>query len=294
MSIRKAVIATAGFGTRFLPISKTIQKEMLPILDRPLVDYIVEDCIKAGIEEIIFVVNEHNDQVIHFYRENRRLHEYLKRMHKAELYSHVEHLHTEAKFTFVRQLDNDLYGTATPLKLAAEHVKDESAFLVLMGDDFIYNQDGTSAIAEMLTTHRESGAAGLITCVTKPDEILHKYGIAELKQQNGFQFLTNLIEKPAPGKAPSNLANISKYIMSPEVFKILANQKPNPSSGELYITDTILELAHRESVVVHTPSGEYLDGGYLAGWFKANLLLLNSRPELKAEVAAFVAEKKLF
>ncbi len=294
MSIRKAIIATAGFGTRFLPISKTIQKEMLPILDRPLVDYIVSDCVKAGIEEIIFVVNEHNDQVIHFYRENRRLQEYLKRMNKSQLYSQVAHLHTEAKFTFVRQLDNDLYGTATPLKLAESHVKDEPAFLVLMGDDFIYNGENNSAIADMIMTHEKSGAAGLITCVTKPDEILHKYGIAELKEQNGYQFLTNLVEKPAPGTAPSNLANISKYIMTPEVFKILADQKPNPSSGELYITDTILELAHRQSVVVHTPQGEYLDGGYLAGWLKANLMVLNSRPELKAEIAEFVKQYNLF
>ncbi|HCC84620.1 MAG TPA: hypothetical protein DEP87_02975 [Candidatus Pacebacteria bacterium] len=294
MSIRKAIIATAGFGTRFLPISKTIQKEMLPILDRPLVDYLVTDAVAAGIEEIIFIVNEHNDQVIHYYRENRRLYEYLKRMNKIATYEKVARLHSQAKFTFIRQLDNDLYGTATPLKLAEAAVKDEAAFLVLMGDDFIYNADGSSAVAEMLQTHAKSQAAGLITCVTKPDEVLHKYGIAELKTQGEFQFLTNLIEKPAIGTAPSNLANISKYIMTPEVFEILKTQKPNPQSGELYITDTILELAKRQSVVVHTPTGEYLDGGYLAGWIKANLILVQSRPELKAEISQFIAERQLF
>jgi UTP--glucose-1-phosphate uridylyltransferase len=294
MSIRKAIIATAGFGTRFLPISKTIQKEMLPILDRPLVDYIVADCVKAGIEEIIFVVNEHNDQIVHFYRENRRLYEYLKRMGKDSTYQQVAQLHTQAKFTFVRQLDNDPYGTATPLKLAQKYVENEPAFLVLMGDDFIFNENGESEIAKMVQTFEASQATGLITCITKPTNILHKYGIAELRIDGQYQYLTNLVEKPALGTAPSNLDNISKYILSPKVFEILASQPPNPQSNELYITDTILELAKQSTVVVHTSQGEYLDGGYLAGWLKANLMMLKTRPDLKLEIADFIAEQQLF
>lgn len=293
-SIRTAVIATAGFGTRFLPVSKTIQKEMLPILDRPLVDYIVSDCVAAGIQKIVFVVNEHNDQIPHFYRENPRLHDYLQRMGKAAMYDQVRHLHDQVEFVFVHQSDADTYGTGTPIKLAEPHVKDESAFLVLMGDDFIFNPDGSSAIAEMIKTFQDSQAEGLITGVEKPDNMLHKYGILELTSQGTYSYLKNFVEKPAPGTAPSNLANISKYILNPSIFEILAHQGTDSRSGELYITDTVLTLAQQQQVVVHIPRGEYLDGGYLAGWLKANLVLLQSRPELKAEIAEFIHERNLF
>lgn len=284
MKIRKAIITSAGFGTRFLPITKTIQKEMLPVLNRPLIEYVVEDCVRAGIEEIIFVVSEHNTQLRHFYSENTRLKAYLDQMHKSQLYPAVEKLHTKAHFTYVIQRDSEQYGTATPVKLAKEQVKDEEAFIVFMGDDFVYNADGSSEASRMIELFNASNATGLATCIEKPNEVLHKYGIAEIRNQGGFHFMKNLIEKPAPGTAPSNLANISKYIFTPEIFDIIEHQVPNEASGELYITDSILQLSHQSDVVIHTPVGEYLDGGYLAGWLKANLTVAQNIPELKAEL----------
>ena len=288
MKIKKAVIACAGFGTRFLPISKTIQKEMLPILNRPLIDYVVADCIKAGIKEIIFVINEHNYQVLHYYRENRRLYEYLERMNKVELYEPNKEIHAQANFHFVKQKDSDAYGTAVPVQLAQEYLKDEEAFLVLMGDDFIYNTDEHSEVAAMIKTFEESQAKALITCIEKPDDMLHRYGIAKLASSNGFNYLEALIEKPAPGTAPSNLANISKYILPREIFDLIAVQQANPQSGELYITDTISQLANTEKVVIHKPQGEYLDGGYPLGWLLANLSVAKSDPETWAAVQDFV------
>ncbi len=290
MKIRKAIITSAGFGTRFLPITKTIQKEMLPVLNRPLIEYVVNDCILAGIEEIIFVVSEHNTQLKHFYSENDRLKDYLERMHKSQLYPSVEALHTKARFTFVVQKDAEQYGTATPVKLAQEHVQDEDAFIVFMGDDFVYNADGSSEAARMIASFTSSGAAGLATCIEKPDNVLHKYGIAEVEKRETHTFLKNLIEKPATGTAPSNLANISKYIFTPHIFELLARQQPNPQSGELYITDTVLTLAQEQDVVIHTPHGEYLDGGYLGGWLKANLTVAHTTPGLKEELSEILAE----
>lgn len=290
MNIKKAVITSAGFGTRFLPVTKTIQKEMLPILNRPLVDYVVEDCIKAGITEIIFVISEHNNQLIHFYRENNRLYEYLKKMNKLQMYEQVKHLHEQATFTFVKQSDNEVYGTATPVKLVKEHLKNDDAFLVFMGDDFIFNADGSSEAQRMIDLFNNSNARGLATCVERPESVLHKYGIAEIKKENGFTFLTNLVEKPAPGTAPSNLVNMSKYIFTPEIFDIIDAQQVNPKSGELYITDSITQLAQKEPVVIHTPSGEYLDGGYVMGWLRANLLIAKSNPELAPELQELITE----
>lgn len=291
MKIRKAIITSAGFGTRFLPITKTIQKEMLPILNRPLVDYVVDDCLLGGIEEIIFVISEHNSQLVHFYRDNQRLKLYLEKMGKSDQYQQVAQLHTKATFHFVRQSDAEMYGTATPVKLAEKFVKDEDAFLVFMGDDFIFNPDGSSETARMIELFTNSQATGLATCITKPDAELHSYGIAKTSTIAGVEYLTDLIEKPAPGTAPSNLANLSKYIFSPAIFSLLASQKASLQSGELYITDTIADLARQtEKVVIHQPHGIYLDGGNPLNWLKANLTTALHHPRYATEARAMIKE----
>jgi UTP--glucose-1-phosphate uridylyltransferase len=290
MKINKALITSAGFGTRFLPISKTIQKEMLPILDRPLIDYVVEDCIKAGISDIVFVINEHNYQVLHYYRENDRLFQYLKKNNKLELYDQIKNLHQQANFHFVKQSDDDDYGTAVPVQLAKEYLQNEEAFLVLMGDDFIYNYDGHSEVAAMIDTFSRSGAKGLVTCIEKPSELLQRYGVADFTQENDFRYLKALVEKPQPGTAPSNLANISKYILPQTVFDLIDVQQPNPQSRELYITDTVSQLALTDKVVIHQPQGEYLDGGYPLGWLLANLSVAKDKKEIWQEVKKFVEQ----
>lgn len=288
MKIKKAVIACAGFGTRFLPITKTIQKEMLPVLERPLIDYVVEDCVKAGIEEIIFVISEHNYQILHFYRENKRLHEYLEKNKKLDLYGAISKLHNKATFHFVKQKDSDPYGTAMPVILAKDYVKDEEAFLVLMGDDFIYQAGEKSEIAMMIEAFENSFAKGLITCVEKPTELLNKYGVVKSRTEGNFQFMEEIVEKPELGKAPSNLANISKYIVGQEIWPILEKQTVDPKSGELYITDTIQALARMKNVLVYTPQGEYFDGGYPLGWLTANLRIAKDRPEIWSQIKDFV------
>lgn len=291
MKIKKAIITCAGFGTRFLPITKTIQKEMLPILDRPLIDYVVEDCVKAGIEEIIFVISEHNYQVLHFYRDNQRLYEYLKKANKLHLYEQIGRIHKKAQFHFVKQTDNHPYGTAVPVLLAKNYVKNEETFLVLMGDDFIYQPGEKSAVADMIKALEHSKANALVTCVEKPNEILNKYGVIKSRKEGNLQFLEAIIEKPEVGEAPSNLVNISKYILSKEIWPILANQKVNPQSGEFYITDSLQALAKTENVLVHVPRGEYLDGGYPLGWLLANLTVAQNNPELWPAIKNFISQR---
>jgi len=278
MKIKKALVAAAGFGTRFLPITKTIQKEMLPVLDRPTVDYLVEDLIKAGVEEIIFVISEHNKQLLHYYRENKRLRSYLKSHHKNDLCDQVSKLHQKAKFSFIKQADNEVYGTATPLKLAQSHLKNESAFFVFMGDDFLFGGKEHSESAKMQELFFASKAHGLITCISKPKDDLSRYGVVKIKQQTGFSYLEGIIEKPALGQAPSDLVNISKYILNPTIFEIIAKQKPNPQNGELYITDSVTTLAKNTPVVVFQPQGKYLDCGYVLGWLEANLAVALKHP----------------
>ncbi|MFH2118459.1 MAG: sugar phosphate nucleotidyltransferase, partial [Candidatus Paceibacterota bacterium] len=269
------------------PITKTIQKEMLPVIDRPAIDYVVDDLIKAGITEIIFVISEHNNQVLHYYSENSRLENYLKKIGKDQIYEKIRDLHKKAQFHFVKQADSDPYGTAIPVKLAKEYLLNEEAFVVLMGDDILYNADGSSETARMIKHLSDAGANSLAAFVKQPTERLKMYGVADIVEKNGVQYLKNLVEKPAPGTAPSNLANISKYILTPEVFEIMDQQELDPKSGELYITDTVTILAKTQDVAIYEPQGAYLDCGYPLGWLKANLAIAKNNPEIWPELKAF-------
>lgn len=283
----------AGFGTRFLPIAKTIQKEMLPVLNRPVVDYIVDDCIKAGIEEIIFILSEHNSQILHFYSENKRLEKYLHSRNKDSAYDAIKDLHQKAKFTFVRQPDSAPYGTATPVKLAKEHLKNEEAFLVFMGDEFVLNDSNQSETAAMIKSFEQSGALALTSCLEVDPKLTHMYGIAESKNEGQNQYLIRFIEKPAQGTAPTNLANISQYIFTPKIFEILETQTLNSAFKELFITDTINQLASTDKVVIHTPIGQFLDAGNLIGWLKMNLTFAKRDPGIKAEIDDFIKNEWL-
>ncbi len=289
--IKKALITCAGFGTRFLPITKTIQKEMLPILNRPLVDYLVQDCVLAGIKEIIFVVNEQELELVkHYYHPSKLLEQHLEKMNKVDKKELLD-AYGEVIFEFAVQSSNDEHGTAIPVKLAKNYLVNEEAFLVFMGDDFVYNTDGSSEAKAMIELFSRSKADALVTCITKPDSELFRYGVAEIVSDQGFTCLTNLVEKPSLGTAPSNLINISKYILTPKIFEIIDRQKVNVDSGEYYITDSITTLAQDSKVVVYTPKSRYLDGGNVLGWLKANLVVAKNDEKLKEELVSFIKEE---
>ncbi len=289
MKIRKAVITAAGYGTRFFPLTKTIQKEMLPVLNRPLIDYVVDDCLLAGIEEIIFIVKETDQQLRHFYSESIEVRDYLQRMGKMDKYPALKKLHEKAKFTFVNQTTSDPYGTATPLRLSKPYVHEEEAFVMLMGDDFVFNKDGSSETGKMIEYFIRSNSSALASFIKRPKELLVKYGVAEVKHENGFDYLLNIVEKPEPGKEPSDMCNISKYIFTPKIFESLDKQRIHPTHNEWLITDTIGLLAEELPVVVFPTSGEYLDGGFVEGWLKANLLVASQDKELLQNLKEYIS-----
>lgn len=288
MKINKALILAAGYGTRFLPITKSVQKEMLPVLQKPMIDYVVDDCINAGITEIIFVVKEQDIQIRHYYREDAYLQRYLKRMGRLDKYQCVENLHTKAKFTFIEQHEDDPYGTGVPVLLAKEILSKEEAFLVIGGDDHIYNEDGSSEIKNMIDTFNKSGASALVTCINVDKSLVHKYGIVLFEEKDGFKFLTKQIEKPNKDSITSTFVNITKYIFTPKIYDYLEGQALDPKSGELYITTAYDKLAKDDKVVIHSPKGIYLDSGYLIGWIKANLTVLKKDKEAFQEIKDFV------
>ena len=290
MKIKKAIIPAAGFGTRFLPITKTIQKEMLPILSKPIIDYLVDDCINAGIEEIIFVVNENDDQIQDYYSENLYFKRYLERMNKADRYQLIGNIHAKARFSFVFQKESDPYGTAVPVLLAKDYVNNEEAFLVVMGDDYFFNADGSNEIKKMIEVFEKSGSKGLVNCIQVAKELVGKYGIAEYREENGYKYLTNQIEKPQPEQVSSNFVTISKFVFTPEIFKYIDTQDVDNKSGELYLTTAYNKFAQENKMVIYEPEGVYLDSGYVIGWLKANNIMAKNNPVIWDELRPFLKE----
>lgn len=264
MTVTKAIIPVAGWGTRRLPITKTIEKCMLPIGNRPLVDYVVQDCLAAGITELIFIVGEDSTQLEDYYRSNIKLNDYLRRNSKDHLLPLVAPL-KDVKLHFVTQPGYGKYGTAVPVALAAEYVDEGESVVVLMGDDFIWNEDGSSEVARLIAA-TPSGSCGLLGAEV-PHESVSRYGVIESDDEGNY---VRIVDQPTVDEAPSNLINISKYVLTKEVIAMAANLSP-AHNGEYQLPDAINQyVATGGQVKVLPAKGQYLDGGSVEGWLHAN------------------------
>ena len=269
--ITKAIIPVAGWGTRRLPITKIIEKSMLPVGNRPLVDYSVQELIKAGITDIYMVIsNVEPCQVQEFYRDNLALNDYLVERGKADRLALAKTLPDHVKIHYTTQDPAGRYGTAVPIALVVEEYNLDEPVLVFMGDDFVWNPDGESA-AESLIHSLQSENESAILGVEIPREKVDKYGV--LSVQDGK--LVDVVEKPSVEEAPSNMINVSKYIMSRDLLHRVVNYvKSNdfgPLDQEYLVTDPIDEYIKEGGIMRVAPTtGEYLDGGSVEGWVHAN------------------------
>lgn len=267
--ITKAIIPVAGWGTRRLPITKTIEKCMLPVGNRPIIDYTVQDCINAGITDIYFVVGENSDQIRDFYRTNIDLNDYLKRNGKAELINLIRP--PKVNMHYIVQSSYGKYGTAVPVSLVFEQLQPGESVVVLMGDDTIYNADGSSEVAKMIESTPEGECALLGVEVAESE--LSKYGVIKINDTHDFEAI---VEKPTPGEAPSNIINVSKYVLNYETMqRIHEYAERDDIKGEYYITVPINEAVKsgvRMKVV--RAQGKYLDSGTVEGWLAANRFVI--------------------
>jgi len=267
--ITKAIISVAGWGTRRLPITKSIEKCMLPIGNRPLIDYVVQDCIAAGITDIYFVISEGSTQIKQYYSDNDTLNQYLIASGKNDLFKLIA-LPEGVKFHYIEQPQTGKYGTAIPVALAAKFIVDEHSALVVGGDDFIYNADGSSEIKRLLGATPDGGNSML--AVNVPRDHVENYGVIEINDDHDF---VQIVEKPAPEYAPSTLINISKYVLNHDALKAIVEFSETQQTGEYYITDAINQyVASDGSLKVVEAQGEYLDGGTTSGWLHANRVVL--------------------
>lgn len=269
--ITKAIIPVAGWGTRRLPITKIIEKSMLPVGNRPLVDYSVQELIKAGITDIYMVIsNVEPCQVQEFYRDNLALNDYLIKRGKADRLALAKTLPDHVKIHYTTQDPAGQYGTAVPIALVVEEFNLDEPVLVFMGDDFVWNPDGESA-AESLINSLQSANESAILGVEIPREKVDKYGVLSVKDGQ----LVGVVEKPSVEEAPSNMINVSKYIMSRDLLRRVVDYVKThdfgPLDQEYLVTDPIDEYIKAGGVMRVAPTtGEYLDGGSVDGWVHAN------------------------
>ncbi len=274
MKVTKAIIPMAGYGTRRLPITKAIDKCMLPVGNRPIIDYVVEDCINAGITDIIFVVSELFDQLQNFYGRNMVLEEYLKGKGKTKELDEIVKLAEKANFHYVTQDQHQPYGTSIPLWLCRDMIEEGESFLFISGDQFYHNPDGVSEAQHLLDEVAKTGAATAMKVVEVPREEVYKYGVVKTREKAGVQMLEGIVEKPKVEEAPSNWNNATFYLLNDSIFPYLEKDLERERDGEYYVTDVVTEFAQHNDLAVIKTKGEYLDGGTTEGWLHANRVIL--------------------
>lgn len=266
--ITKAIIPVAGYGTRMLPITKAIEKCMLPVCNRPTIDYIVKDCIAAGITDIYFVVSEGSAQIKKYYSENTKLVDYLNEHNKKDKLPLITPP-SGINFHYIEQDPNGKYGNAVPVALTVEKYDINERVAVLMGDDFIYNTDGSSELQKLINSLNDDESGMLSDRVDKSE--VYRYGVLSIDEKG---YLTDFVEKPSVEEAPSNQINISKWVLSAEVLDNICKYVHNNNFGpehEYYITDPILDSVKNGAKLKVLPTeGKFLDCGKLEGWLYAN------------------------
>ncbi|WP_460391108.1 sugar phosphate nucleotidyltransferase [Actinophytocola sediminis] len=267
----KAVIAVAGAGSRFFPITKTINKCMLPVLNQPVIDYAVADCLAAGVSQIAIVTSpgETGRQVRHYFTEDPDLRDQFTARGWHDKYEPLAHLHTQADFTFIEQPRDDRYGTALPAILAADFIGTDD-FLLLAGDDLLLRHDGGSDLADLVTTRDHTGTPAAIAAATVPGTDAHHYGVLTPRTTTDTHpLLAEIIEKPHHHPHPTAYINISRTLLPADSVIYFDKLRPAPN-GEYQATDAINAYARDHPVAIHPITGDYHDCGNTTGWLTAN------------------------
>ncbi len=285
--IRKAIIPAAGFGTRFLPATKAMPKEMLPIVDKPIIQYVVEEAVASGIEDIVIVTGWHKRTIEDHFDYPFELEKRLLEAGKDQQAEEVRKIAEMANFIYVRQ--KGPYGNGTPI-LNARRVIGNESFAVLWGDEFIYSEP--PRLRQMVEVYEKYGCAN-ISAVRVQDQMVNKYGIADISDVAPGVFKINqIVEKPEIGKAPSNLATHGAYIMPPRLFEILENTKIG-KHGELWLSDAISRLAKEQDVyAVEIKNGKYYDTGNKLEYLKAVVEFGLRHEELKYDFGEYLKNLK--
>lgn len=285
--ITKAVIPAAGLGTRFLPATKASPKEMLPLVDKPLIQYVVEEAVGAGIREIIIITGRGKRAIEDHFDISFELEETLRQNGKLELMESLRKISDMADFCYIRQRQALGLGHAI---LSAKNLIGDEPFAVLLGDDIIDHP--TSALQQMIDLYQKNQAP-LIGIQKVPKSEVRQYGVIDAEAAvDGLYKINDLVEKPSPKEAPSNLAVIGRYILTPEIFELLEKTKPG-KNNEIQLTDALKELARLRNMYGYVIQGKRFDAGDKLGFLKATVEMGLKNPELGKEFRKYLKDLPL-
>jgi UTP--glucose-1-phosphate uridylyltransferase len=285
-SIKKCIIPVAGFGTRFLPATKAMPKEMLPIIDKPVIQYIVEEAVASGIEDIILVTGASKRAIEDHFDYNYELQNWLKKSGKEELREEIKEIADMANFIYIRQ--KGPYGNGTPVLNAKKIIGDEP-FAVIWGDDLFVN--GSKPRLKQLMDVYDKYQDPVLTAIKIDDEGTKKYGVIDAKEveKNVYQ-INKIAEKPGPEKAPSRIGVLGAYILTPDIFESL-EQTQIGQGNELWLVDAIFNLSKKRPLYACLVEGKYYDTGSKLGWLKANVDFALERPDLGKDFNTYLKAK---
>ncbi len=281
-NVKKAIIPAAGLGTRFLPATKAMPKEMLPILDKPTIQYIVEEAARAGIEDIIIVTGKHKRAIEDHFDIQKELETTLYEKGKLELLDRVQYSTELANIFYVRQKEQKGLGHA--IYTAKQFIGNEP-FAVLLGDDIV--ESDNPAIKQLMEQYEATGKS-VIGVQTVPNSETHRYGIIDPKEQvDRLYEVEKFVEKPEQGTAPSNLAIMGRYVLSPRIFDYLENQNEG-SGGEIQLTDAIERLNKDDKVYAYDFEGQRYDVGEKIGFVKTTIEYALKDEEMRDEIIRYL------
>lgn len=282
--IKKAIIPAAGLGTRFLPATKAMPKEMLPILDKPTIQYIIEEAARAGIEDIIIVTGRHKRAIEDHFDSQKELEMVLKEKGKSELLEKVQYSTELANIFYVRQKEQKGLGHA--ISSARQFIGNEP-FAVLLGDDIVESE--VPAVKQLIDVYEETGHS-VIGVQEVPEADTHRYGIIDPLTKKGRQYeVKKFVEKPAQGTAPSNLAIMGRYVLTPEIFDYLKTQKEG-AGNEIQLTDAIERMNNDNQVYAYDFEGERYDVGEKLGFVKTTIEYALKDDSMREELTRFIKE----
>ena len=291
MRVRKAVFPAAGWGTRFLPATKAQPKEMLPLVDKPVIQYAIEEAVAAGIEQVIIVTSSQKRAIEDHFDHSYELEHLLEAKGDIEMLRRVRQIGDMVQISYVRQKEQLGLGHAV---LMAKELVAHEPFAVILSDDVVSAE--RSCIGQLIDAYQRTHAS-VVAVMQVPDEETSRYGVVDPagRGHNGDERLhkvRGLVEKPAPGSAPSDLAIIGRYVLTPKIFEKL-EQTPRGAGGEIQLTDAIMALMAEQDVYAYEFEGKRYDAGTTMGWLKASVELALERPDIGAEFRSYLASVDL-
>ncbi len=283
--IKKAVIPAAGFGTRFLPATKAVPKEMIPIVDRPTIEYIVEEAAASGITELLIITGRGKDAIMNHFDRAYELETILERDCKTAFLESVQRSSSMLDVHFVRQQEQKGLGHAV---LCAKHFVGQEPFAVLLGDDLVVSQ--TPCLKQMMDRFEQLEASILAVQKVGMDAV-SRYGVVDAEPSGERLYKVNaLVEKPKKEDAPSDMAVFGRYIITPAIFDLL-EKTPKGAGGEIQLTDALMMLTKQEPIYAYAFEGERYDVGNKQGFLKATVDYALAREDLKDEFTAFLKQR---